>query len=197
MNKQQNISTILSLQTGWNKAQLTSMKAADVTGLLALLETEDWGHDDELDGSIELASIVGSKVKQSYRVKYAQQAKDARHVAKTASGRATLNNGDQLALLLEDATPIQTCHVLDSLLVYLHGTTYAKYTTDRIGQTHPKTGVALKALNDGMVRMNAGNQIRSYCKKATEPAAAIAAIRQILMEHTAQNFVGPVLAMAA
>jgi len=180
MNKQDNIASILSQDTGWGKAQLTAMSAADVAGLSALLLAEDWGQD----ASTELSPVVGSKVRQAYRTKYAEQAKAAGHVAKTAGGRATLNNGDELALLLESATPTQTCIILDNLLGYVAGQTYAKYTTDRIGQTHPKTGAELKPLNEGMVRMNAGNQVRSYCKKADKPSDAIAVVGAILASLT-------------
>lgn len=179
MNKQDNITSILAQDTGWNKSQLTKMNAKDVAGLSLLLNYEDASNDPEGE---PLEATNGSKVQQSYRNKYAEIAKAQGRKATTASGKATLNNGDQLALLLENADHVTTCAIADTLLGLATGTNLALYTTDRIGRTHPKTGAELKALNNGMVRMNAGNKIRSFIKKMDAPEDGIAQVRDMIAE---------------
>lgn len=180
MNKQQRIDEILDMDTGgtWDKKSLGLLKAARVKELHEQMATQQ---DDEipLDGD-ELESITGSRVREQYRKKYAEIASSQGRKAHTATGRTSLNNGDELALLLEQATPTQTCELADYCKGLPAGATRAKYTTDRIGQTHPKTGEPLKALNDGMVRMNAGNQIRSHCKKAEDTTVAMASMAEML-----------------
>lgn len=194
MNKQQRIDELLALnESAITAKELKTMSAREVQ---ELHESVVFDSNDEVDGEYhddvdengnvipedgeELTPVTGSRVKETYRKIYANRAKEQGHVAKTVAGRATLNNGDELALLLEHADPRTICLVCDMTHGYPTGATYFKYTADRIGQTDPKTGVALKALNDGMVRMNAGNRIRSYCKKHEDPQVALSQVKTYL-----------------
>lgn len=124
---------------------------------------------DEHTGD-ELDPVAGSRVRQTYRDKYAKNATEHGRKAHTFEGRATLNNGDQLALLLESLSPQETCNLCDAVQELKTGETQAKYAH----------------LNQGMQRMNAGNRIRAVIKRednevsidtVSKQAKAIVAIR--------------------
>ena len=184
MNKQQlttDLLTVIPADKDWTNKSLMALTKAALERLWAEVYDVAEADDTEVD---ELAPVKGSTVAQKYRIRYAENAAKRGHKAQTVTGKASLNNGDELALLLEDATVTATCFIADQVLNLAHGTTLAKYTTDRIGVVvvNKKTGESkvLKPLNDGMVRMNAGNRIRSWAKKHDDPQAAISEIRQFL-----------------
>lgn len=103
----------------------------------------------------------GNKVPDVYRDKYKAIAAATGHKPKSWSGKSTLNNGDTLALRLEQCSPAVVCGMVDTIKEQVSGTTLAKYTTDRLDE-------GKKPLNRGMVRMNAGNQLRKWLKNQTK-----------------------------
>ena len=157
MKKEDLIEAILDLQEPSGEdteAQLRKLKVADLQAIL-----------DDLTDEQDEQEETGNRVLKKYRDKYVEMAKETGHKATTCEGKATLNNGDQLALLWEYASPEQVAQLADTLLDKPVGTHLATYTADRVGQPHPKTGQRMKALNPGMVRMNTGNKVRSWAKQ--------------------------------
>ncbi len=170
MNKQQLADALVATKTGiemgWDADKLMKHTKAELEDLLS---SDSPANDED---ATELEATNGSVVPAKYREMYRK--------SKTASGKATLNNGDELALLLGTVDHIVTCQIADQVLNRLSGATLAQYTTEREGVPHPKTGEPMKALNNGMVRMNAGNRIRSWAKKHENPEEAMAEITVFL-----------------
>ena len=157
-------------ETNAPRGRRTTMKAANKTDLIATITAADAvegkytkvmleectkaqlkviAKGQRKDTGSEPTSTSPSKVKQSYRDKYAAEGKLRDRKPTTAAGRGTLNNGDQIAIAFEVLNAAQVNTIADTLLKVakgFHGKKYAK-------------------LNTGMQRMNSGNRIRAAVKR--------------------------------
>lgn len=113
-------------------AEFTCMECGD-----EWQESVDFDDDDDDEGSqSKLARTIAK-----YRHKYVPTL--------AASGKKSLSNGDELAMLLAGLEATQVCDLADELLGFPLGYHFAKYCH----------------LNKGSQRMNAGNKIRAALKR--------------------------------
>jgi hypothetical protein len=98
---------------------------------------EAWNPEGEDSKSRSLASQMAK-----YRSRYQRSV--------SASGDASLNNGDDMAVFLEGKNEIEVCELAD------------KWTPIKDGQKHM---LRYAKLNNGQKRMNAGNKLRAAAKK--------------------------------
>ena len=157
MTKAQLIETASKLDTGLTKTALKKLKKAD---LLAQLTAWEAANPE--------AEATASRVPQKYRARYAETAKAAGRKAHTATGKATLNNGDEFALLWEALLPVQACQLADKVVPQpdkqTHATKYAH-------------------LNVGMQRMNAGNRIRGAIKRGEVSAKQVVKFSKAIIKQ--------------
>ena len=141
--KQQLISTISAADAVESKFTQVMLNKCTKPQLVEIAkgQRKDTGTQPTPNGS--------SKVKQSYRNKYAEIGKGRDRKPTTAAGRGTLNNGDVIAVAFEVLNADQVCAVADVLLKAGKAFHAKKYA----------------ALNSGMRRMNAGNRIRAAVKR--------------------------------
>lgn len=148
MNKQQLVTDLLTVTPAdkdWTNKSLMAMTKPHLEELWATIYDTD---GDEPEGD-DIEEVDGSRIKQKYRQKYAENAKKHERKAHTATGRNSLNNGDQLAIAMENLLPSEVCDVADDVFKQPKGTHATKYGH----------------LNEGMRRMNAGNRIRGAVKR--------------------------------
>lgn len=105
----------------------------------------------EGDDEEESEEATMSKILLKYRATYVKVVSN--------SGNASLNNGDEVAALLQGLSPDETCAVADHLFGELPGTHFEKYAH----------------LNNGSRRMNAGNRIRALIKRGEKSVADLEA----------------------
>jgi hypothetical protein len=109
-----------------------------------ILTDEDEDLDE--DGNVRRGDVFPAGVRETYLK------------GKTASGKAFIDCGDEIAEQLRDMSLEQVAHVAEQVLGQLTAAGWlALYTTDREAE-------GKKALNPGMVRMNLGNRIRAAIK---------------------------------
>jgi len=149
---------IISIKGRWVKlddgSNISRAEAAEGREeYLEMIENEE-ETEEELDDEAEETEVTMSKILLKYRATYVK--------AVSNSGNASLNNGDEVAALLQALSPDETCAVADHLFGEFPGTHFAKY----------------QGLNNGSRRMNAGNRIRALIKRGTKTIADLeAAIR--------------------
>ena len=151
LNKQQLIDTITAADAVEGK-YTKQMLAKCTKPQLVVIEASQ-----RKDTGTEPTPTTASKVKQSYRSKYAALGATRDRKPTTAAGRATLNNGDTIAIAFEVLNAAQVCVMADSLLKAGKGYHSKKYA----------------ALNSGMQRMNAGNRIRAAVKRGDITTAEV------------------------
>lgn len=167
MTKAQLIGAILQLddENVNTKASLNRLRKADVAAILVDL------NDAKADQPEADEEISASRVPDKYRARYAETAKAAGRKAHTATGKATLNNGDDFALLWEAILPIEACQLADQVVPLPDKQTHG----DKYGH-----------LNVGMQRMNAGNRIRGAIKREDiKPAKVVKLTKAIIKARPA------------
>lgn len=130
------------------KVRLSSLQPTDDSDVEPELADEQ---DDEQDDDGEIGSNLASQMRK-YRAGYVP--------ATNATGSKTLTNGDGIATALLRLLPLQVCAAADALFEQPAGYHAARYAS----------------LNAGQQRMNSGNRIRAYLRKAEDQAAALAAV---------------------
>ena len=167
LNKGQLIDAINAIAPEeYSPSYLAKTKKADLIILLNHLEdqqltSESAPEEDTTEEASEdeFEAVTGSRVKEQWRAKYREDAIAAGHKATTSKGRASLNNGDPLAILSEMLNAKQVCCLFDALDVEQGDAMH----TWNLYKTPSETRA--KPLNDGMCRMNAGNKIRGMIKR--------------------------------
>lgn len=86
---------------------------------------------------------------RSSMAKALDKARGAYTKSVASSGKKSLHNGDELATLLAGCEPEEVCQLADIVCEVAAGTHYVKY----------------KHLNQGQIRMNAGNKVRGRIKR--------------------------------
>lgn len=163
MKKAELVSAALLLDTGMTKSAISKLKMADLRKQLAAWEAAAAPVEDADDAEEQ----SGSRVPQKYRAKYAEAAQAAGRKAHTVTGKATLNNGDEFALLWEAIFPLEACELADSVVALPDEQPHAA----RYGH-----------LNPGMVRMNAGNRIRGAIKRGDVKAAKVVKLTKAIIK---------------
>ena len=160
MTKAQLVEAASTLDTGLTKTALRKLPKDELVKQLTAWQAAQ-----------PEAEEAASRVPQKYRVKYAEAAKAAGHKAHTATGKATLNNGDEFALLWEAILPSEACKLADQVAPQPDKQTHAaKYAH----------------LNVGMQRMNAGNRIRGAIKRGeVKPAKAVKLTKALIKARAA------------
>ena len=119
------------------------------------------------DVNAEIAELIASETPHKDdepKTKPTMAAQMAKHRTKyqdcvSYTNRISLNNGDEVAQLLQGATPEAVMRAAEILGGFPEGELVAKYAH----------------LNKGQQRMNAGNRIRSAVKKGTKTVDQVAA----------------------
>ena len=137
----------------------SDLELGEEHGFVCLECDHEWLPDDEEDldddeGDVEEAldeaEEHASKMAEALRKARVRYVKDRR-----PSGAATAHNGDLIAKELRDYDPLDVCRLADRCLEQPIGWHAARY----------------EGLNNGQIRMNAGNKIRGAWKKAHSVAA--------------------------
>ena len=138
MTKNDTIATILLLAAESDEKALGRMTKANLEAMLAELEAAESDALDAADAK-RMSSILNR-----YKAGYV--------VSKAASGRASLHNGDALAMALAALLPVDVAHLAERLL-----DCPPLFVGDGTGK--------YDGLNQGQIRMNSGNRIRAAIKR--------------------------------
>lgn len=146
------------------KAQKAQAEQAQIDALEAAIEAQIAADNDapddltpigfeELIGEERLKELLDEDEDEddarSPMARALDKARGAYTKSVASSGKKSLHNGDELATLLAGCEPEEVCQLADIVCEVAAGTHLAKY----------------KHLNQGQIRMNAGNKVRGRIKR--------------------------------
>ena len=140
MNKTELSNAIIELDNSQELETLMKLTKAQLESALDALELEAAEDGDEEEEELTAGQKMARTLAKA-RVRYVK--------SKTASGKATMNNGDQIALALQPFDHVQVAMTADLIL------------GEEIGHHMNRYG----HLNNGQIRMNSGNRIRGAVKR--------------------------------
>lgn len=139
---------IAELAPELSKAELRKAKKADLVAVLTNLQDDE--PEQEEEEQLTVAQLMSRKLREA-RLRY--------ETTVAASGNASADNGDLVALALRQMEPKDVVLAAERLLDLPAGSLWAKYEN----------------LNPGQQRMNAGNRIRGAIKRGElDPEQALA-----------------------